>query len=98
MNTILGWLGTFGGVGAAFAIAWFVPWPFKKYALAAAIAVAVFSGAYLKIRHDAQAEIIVQIEKEKTDAIDTAKKARERIRDLCARDPAGCVPDDWLRD
>ncbi len=98
MSTFLGWLGTFGGAGAAFAVAWFVPWPFKTYALGAAIAVSLASAVMLKIRHDARADLILTIEKEKTDAIDSARAARDAIRDLCSREPAGCVPDHWFRD
>lgn len=97
LTTILGWLGTFGGVGGALAVAWFFP-PLRTYALYAALGIALVGGFYLKVRHDAQAEIIERIEKEKSDAIEKARAARERIRALCDRDPTNCVPDDWFRD
>lgn len=97
MTTLIGWLGTLGGAGAALAVAWLMP-PLRKHALIAALGIAFAGGAYLKIRHDAQADIIARIEQEKADAIDKALAAREHIRDLCQRDAAGCVPDDWFRD
>ena len=98
LATIVGWLGIFGGTGAAIAAAFFLPNPWRARALALAIGLALLSGVYLKIRHDAQAEVITRIEKEKTDAIDKARTARDRIRALCNRNPAQCVPDDYFRD
>jgi hypothetical protein len=72
--------------------------PFLGYIIGGVAIAAVAGGVVLKIRHDAQADIIIKIEQEKSDAIDKARAARERIRDLCNLNPAGCVPDDWFRD
>ncbi len=70
-----------------------------RYVIGGLIVAGLLAGLYYKIRHDAQAALIVQIEKEKADAIEKARAARDRIRDLCARDPAGCLSDNgWWRD
>lgn len=67
--------------------------------LAFALVAAALCGAIvLKIRHDAQATLLMQIEREKNDAIQQAQEARERLRDLCRRNPADCLSDDWFRD
>jgi hypothetical protein len=72
--------------------------PFLGYIVGGVAIIGVLTGIYFKIRHDAQAEVLVKIEKEKTDAIQKASAARDRIRALCDSDPSKCVPDDWFRD
>lgn len=72
--------------------------PFLGYIIGGVAIAAIAGGVYLKIRHDAQAEIIERLEKDKANDIEKANAARKRIRDLCARDPAGCVPDEQFRD
>ncbi len=69
-----------------------------RYVIGGLVVAGLMTGVYYKIRHDAQAAVIERIEKEKADAIEKGRAARDRIRDLCARDPSGCVPDDWFRD
>jgi hypothetical protein len=69
-----------------------------KYLIAAALISSLAGTTYLVIRHNAQVEIIAKIEREKTDAINKARKASDRLRDLCNIDPSNCVPDDWFRD
>lgn len=67
--------------------------------LAFALVAAALCGAIvLKIRHDARETLLIQIEREKNDAILEARAARDRLRALCRRNPADCLPDDWFRD
>lgn len=72
--------------------------PIGRWVAGALIIAALLGGVYLKIRNDAQAEVIVRIEKEKTDAINTANAARDRLRTVCNSAPDKCLPDDWFRD
>jgi hypothetical protein len=56
------------------------------------------TGIYFKIKHDAVAAERAKVEKEKQDAIDIARKAKDHIRARCDVDPANCVSDGWFRD
>ena len=72
--------------------------PFLGYIAGAVVIAALTAGIYYKIRHDAQAEVLVKIEQEKNDAIAKAREARDRLRAICDITPDNCVPDDWFRD
>jgi hypothetical protein len=101
MTTALWIMGTLGGTGIAavgiYLASMFAP-RLMPYAIAATVAVACFGSYTIYVRHQAVVERNAEIEKEKTDAIDAAAKARQRVRDLCDRVPAQCVQDDWFRD
>lgn len=72
--------------------------PFLGYIVGGVIISLLAGGLWLKIRNDAQRALLVRIEQEKTDAIDQAAQARERLRALCERAPTSCLSDDWFRD
>jgi hypothetical protein len=72
--------------------------PIGRYLAFGLVAAALCGAIVLKIRHDAQAALLIKIEREKNDAIIQAQAARERLRDLCRRNLADCLSDDWFRD
>ena len=72
--------------------------PLGRYVAFALAAAALCGAIVLKIRHDTKAALLIQIEREKNDAIIEAQATRERLRDLCRRNPADCLSDDWFRD
>jgi hypothetical protein len=72
--------------------------PFLNYIVVGAIVSALAGGFILKTRHDAVLRERTKVEQEKTHAINQAREAREALRDRCIIDPAGCLPDSWLRD
>lgn len=69
-----------------------------RYLIGAALIATFAAGIYFKIRHDAQADLLVTIEREKDDAISKAREARDRLRVVCDAAPDSCMPDDWYRD
>ncbi len=56
------------------------------------------TGVYFKWKHDILATERARVEQEKDDAIRTANKAKNLLRERCASDPSSCVSDDWFRD
>lgn len=72
--------------------------PIGRWLAAFAVIAALTGIIVMKIRHDAQSALLAQIEREKTDAITKARDARDRLRAVCERNPADCLPDDWFRD
>ncbi len=76
----------------------FILTPIGRWLAGLAVAAVLLGAIVLKIRHDAQSALLAQIEREKTDAITKAQQARDRLRALCERNPADCLPDDWFRD
>jgi hypothetical protein len=70
----------------------------NKYALAAVGIVLAIAAIYGKGRMDGNASCIATIETMDRKANEAADKAKKRIDDLCARDPDGCLRDDWTRD
>ena len=77
-----------------------IPLLWKVYACVGGLALltAGYGVWHYRVAHAAAQAALAKVELEKQDAIEKALAARNRIRDLCDRDPSGCVPDDWFRD
>lgn len=73
--------------------------PIGRWVATGLLIAALVGGFILKIQHDERRAVLAKIEQEKSDAINKAQEARERLRDLCSSAPADCVlPDNWFRD
>jgi hypothetical protein len=73
--------------------------PIGRWVATGLLIAALVGGFILKIQHDERRAVLVQIEQEKSDAINKAREARDRLRADCERSPADCVlPDRWFRD
>lgn len=79
-------------------VLWAILRPLLPYVLVAVALTGTITGFYFKVRHDEKVRIIAQIEKEKTNAINNANAARDRVKTLCQSQPANCTPDDEFRD